>query len=659
MGSKVEPYFILTAEKVVNPKEIEQIDAERLKNRLVAEPTPPITPAPSGVSANTNRADGFGLRFKRNKKRVVKYKIPVKEIRQKDSMNKRMEMIKEKLEKSRHRFNLQKNKQGGIDLKCEPISAVDEEGASTFKLDRSVSDVGPSALVKSNETNGSGNSPYVYFVVSEERLKDPAIITDKGERITSKSADKKRRVRIVEENRLKRDRKEKQSQSEKMKTLAREIGLKNSPTLTKCNESSPANKSQPSTNLIVFPGPDYETVRPQTQGHSKSSRVIHSPPPRIPPCTPANTIHSDFRVDQPTFLDADDTVPRKPFLSSPMYNGKIKGVHSLSLSNLELPNISADQRRRALGFGMMSRFEEFAYPSSKPQTSEKQRKVSFAEPLPIIRGSGFVLSTGENKDGQMGDMPLLGPRAMTMGSIMLPSEQTDKQSMCQKFLAGENAAAARTKKFGVPLPLPKIDIVSNVYDEMIIKMIQEYLQDSNTPTRQSQLARELLVHLQKHNEHMKELNVPTLDKNKIRQNKMEIAKHQKKTQKLVNDISFPVPPNTAEDLEPKVMTPIDSERKIATEEPAPVEEKEQTPREMQKSIPFVQITFKSKNDEALANQSPRPDAGLRPEDKPRSNGTDRRARDKPILSPVTPVSFQMVPPGLSKDDSFVAVSMKA
>lgn len=652
MGSKVEPYFILTAEKVTNPKELEKINTERLQNRLEVDRTPPITPAPSGVSGNTARVDGFGNRFKKKKKKhVVRYKIPVKEVRQKDSMNKRMELIKEKLEKSRERFNLQKSKQGSCDLKCEPSEAVvEEEVDGMFKLDRSVSDMGPSAVVR--KTDAAGNSPYVYFVVSEERLKDPTLVNEKGERITSRSADKRRRVRIVEENRLKRDKKEKQSQSAKMRTLAREIGLKCTP-VSKSGEGSPCGKQHPSMNLIVFPGPDHDTVRPQTQNQAKGTRIIHSPP-RIPPCTPANTVHSDFRVDQ-TFIDADETVPRKPFLSSPMYNGKIKGVHSLSLSNVELPNISADQRRRALGFGMSSRFDDFAYPSTKPQTSDKQRKVSFADPLPVIRGSGFVLSSGENKDSQGLDFPTLGPRAVTMGSITLPSEQTEKQSMCQKYLAGESAASARTKKFGVPLPLPKIDIVSNVYDEMIIKMIQEYLQDSNTPSRQSQLARELLVHLQKHNEHMKELNVPNLDR-KGKPNRAEIVKHQKKAQKLINDINFPVPPNTAEELEPKVMTPLEKDRNPPVPEVTVDEDEKEQP---QKSIPFVQITFKNRLDDATSVSSPTMLGVLKPDDKPKSREESRRSRDKPILSPVTPVSFQMVPPGLSKDDSFVAVSLKA
>ena len=658
MGSKVEPYFILTAEKVTNPKELERLEAERLKNRLETEQSPPITPAPSGVSYNATRN---GQRLRKKGKRVVKYKIPVREIRQKDNINKRMEMIKEKLEKSRERFNSEKNRVGDLELICEPGGVIEEEPSGMYKLDRAVTDLEPTGSDKRKESNDSDTNPYVYFVVSEERLKDPSIMNEKGEKITSKSADKRRRVRIVEENRLKRDKKEKQSQSEKMKTLAREYGLKNSPSVsvTKSSEGSLGGKSQPSMNLIVFPGPDYDTVRPQTQGHRKSSRIIHSPP-RITPCTPANTVHSALSIDAQPILDADDTVPRKPFLSSPMYNGKVKGIHSLTFGSFELPNISADPRRRAQGFGMLGRFEDFAYPSSKPQTSENRRKVSFAEPLPVIRGSGFVLSTGENKDGLGMAVPTLGPRALTMGSITLPSEQTEKQAMCQRFLAGESAAASRSRKFGIPLPLPKIDIVSNVYDEMIIKMIQEYLQDSNTPSRQSQLARELLVHLQKHNEHMKEINVPILDKNKGKLNKSELAKHLKKPTTRTND--FPAPPNTAEELTPTVMTPLDSERKnyVKVPENTPDLEKESSTKELQKSIPFVQITFKSKKDHDMPEMHSRTDSLLTPSEKPRSNaGSERKSRDKPILSPVTPVSFQMCPPGLSKDDSFVAVSMKA
>ncbi|KAH3857265.1 uncharacterized protein LOC127871366 [Dreissena polymorpha] len=552
MGARVQPYFILTAEKVTNPRDLETLQPIKpIKIGYLGDQINPLTPPPSGVSGSELGIlaldENLVEKKKNKKKKKVKYTISVREIRKKSPLNKKLASIKEKLEKSRERINGQRAKLSDIDLKCEPVntSKADmsyDQATFPFRMDRSVSDMGPSSLAKSRNAN-LGSSPFVYFVVSEERIKDADFVLEDGDRVVSKSADKRRRVRLVEENRLKRDRKEKLSQSAKFRGLAREVGLNNNQGGPKPSEESPTVKGGPKE--LVFPGPDYESTRPTTTtAYRKGTRLIRSPP-KIPPGTPATThgSHSDVPLEINGF-DVDDTVPRKPFLSRPMYNGKSRGIQALSQSNFELPTISADQRRRNLGLG--TRFEEFAYP--KPSSEQRQRKVSFAEQLPVIRGSGFVLNSADLRHDP--EIPSLGPRANTMGTITLPSENVDKQAVCQRFVAGENMTGSRqNRKFGIPLPIAKIDIVSNLYDEMIIKMIQEYLQDSNTPSRQSQLARELLVHLQKHNEHMKELNVPNLDKNKIK--KSELVKHKNKAQRLLNDINFPAPPNTAEESAPK------------------------------------------------------------------------------------------------------------
>lgn len=661
MGSKVEPYFILTAEKIRDPKELQELEKKTILETVLHENTP-ATPPPSGVSGN----NGFELGPTENphrKKKIVKYKIPVKELKRKDSLNKRMELIKEKLEKSRERFHEQRSKREELDLKCEPSkSYLDEEGTviNPFKMDRSVSDL-------THLKSGPGvkheliSSSCVYFVVTDENLAREA-----GERIISKSAGKRRRVRRVEENRLKRDRRERQKPEAKKLGLAREVGLKSSldSKSESCQNEIPA---KPAVNHIVFEGPDTEPPKPVHQSSAKIIRSLHSPP-KIPPGTPATTmtVHSitqsgESKQEQPP-SDADENVPRKPFLSGPLYCGKNRTAHSsLQTQHFELPNISADQKRRALGMG--TKFEEFAYP--KPQTEQKQRRVSFADPLPVIRGNGFIVDHhGELSEENPSVIPALGPRAVTMGSITLPSEKLDKHSVCEKYLAGENIASARTvRRYGIPLPLPKIDIVSSVYDEMIIKMIQEYLQDANTPSRQSQLAKELLVHLQKHNEHMKELNVPNAGKKwKPKLSKEDTAKHQQKAQQLMNDLNFTVPPNTAEDSGRKVMTPMLNTRDHVTSNIPEVptetaERRDITSADNPRSVPFVQITFKHREEEPVSASTINADVDVNKQNSKSAAG-ERKSQSKPILSAVTPVSFQMAPPGLSRDSSFISVPLR-
>ncbi|XP_045187808.2 uncharacterized protein LOC123545543 [Mercenaria mercenaria] len=653
MGSRIKPYFILTAEKVTDPKEIkdfiEQNDCD-IKENI------PTTPPPSGVSGKSGLDIELNTRHRISKKEkgFVKYKIPMKEVRKKGNLNKKMELIKEKLEKSRERFKEQKRSNEELNLTCEPTRSQKDVDtpATAFKFERSVSDVTP---VKSTEEN----SPYTYFVVSDDNSAD---ITPG--KVVSKSADKRRRLRIVEENRLKRDRKEGQKPFVKRNGLARELGLKSS--IIPKSDSRSANK--PSVSQIVFEGPEHQT----SSQHTTNSKILRTSfsPPRIPPGTPATVLTAqsgENKTEQPA-IDVDESVPRKPFLSGPLYTGKNRGTHAFSLQHFELPIITPEQKRRALGLG--TKFEEFAYP--KPQSEQRQRRVSFANPLPVVKGTGLIVSYNEMKEYIGFKIAPLGPRAVTMGSITLPSERLDKKSMCQKYMTEDNMSSSkRLKKVGVPLSLPKIDIVSNVYDDMIIKMIKEYLQDTNTPSRQSQLAKELLVHLQKHNEHMKELNVPHLNrKQKPKLSQEELAKCQSRAQQLLNDINLFVPPNTAEDMEPKVMTPTMKAGDLVESGPPEQlvfdetgDKRHVRSADNPRSIPFVQITFKPKDKEPEPEMNinlPEDDATL-PEDRSNSkkHSNERKSNDRPILSAVTPVSFQMAPPGLSKDDSFVKVPLKA
>ena len=643
MGSKVEPYFILTAEKLPNPKE---------SVSLYPEKTPPITPAPSGAFSSLVEEETL-LKKSKLKAKFIKYTIPVKEVRKKVKLTRKMELIKQKLEKSRERFNLKKRVETDPDLKCEPgVFGNKDTSELPYKMDRSVSDLTP--MVKDKENQG-GATPFVYFVVSEEQLRDSydSVTLETGEKIKSKSADKRRRVRIVEENRLKM--KEKKGAA-KMQGLAREIGLKSDIDSKPESRQDPRPPTrQPSVNQIVFPGAAYEV---SSQKLKPNVHVIQSPP-RIPPGTPATTLAYSAS-------DPDENIPRKPFLSGPLYAGKAKIDSAQASPMFGLPEIPADQKRKALG--LATRFEEFAY-NSKPQSSQSKRQVTFADSLPVIKGSGFVLESRHEIDM---DTPSLGPRAVTMGSITLPSERLDKQSMCQKYLLGENMSSVRaTRRNGVPLPLPKIDIVSNVYDEMIIKMIQEYLQDSNTPSRQSYLAKELLVHLQKHGEAMKEINVPNLKNVK---NRPEFFKQTSlKLQSMLR-----VPPNTAEGTAIKTLgttgdsTEMPNNDKKETNEEDREETRQKsadkkTPDKME-TIPFVQITFKNKEGNQAhhfhtPDQLPdMPDEEIVP---PKSSEGAREThtsqsdkKPRPVLTQVTPVSFQMAPPGLSKEDTNLSIQMR-
>ncbi|KAL4237969.1 hypothetical protein ACF0H5_002679 [Mactra antiquata] len=633
MSSKVAPYFILTAEKVVDPNEIKELEQKHIDSLCTDVPTTP----PS------SRLTEFSpILYKGRKRGFVKYKIPVKEIRKKETLNKKMELIKEKLEQSRERFKEQKQRQTDLTISCDPQtnSWYDPDKKVGLPALDDADNLGES-FSPSKENRRADGQPYVYFVVSDN-INESAV-----PRKPKHSG--KRRSTMKEKN---------ESNKEKAKVkiigLAREMGLKT--TIELKPESRQGDPSRASVNEIVFPA--QEAPKPQFPHNPKGLRSIPSPP-RIPPGTPATIISGENKIELLSqSMDADETVPRKPFLSGPMYAGKTKGLHSSSLQHFDFPAISADQKRRALGLG--TRFEEFAYP--KPHSEQRQRKVSFADPLPVIRGSGFVLSnSNDTKDAFAIDTPALGPRAVTMGSIVLPSEQASKQTLCQKYLAGESVASARNvRKSCIPLPLPKIDIVSNVYDEMIIKMIQEYLQDTNTPTRQSQLARELLVHLQKHNEHMRELNVPNVNKKNKNKLSKAVQQHRQKVQELISG-SNSVPPNTAEDPVPKIMTPSVKLTDLLPDAPNFESDDENASRDPdnQRSIPFVQITFKSKLDATEeANNESMDDAkqlGL-----VSSASKDRKTNSKPILSAVTPVSFQMAPPGLSKEDSFVSLpSMRA
>lgn len=197
-------------------------------------------------------------------------------------------------------------------------------------------------------------------------------------------------------------------------------------------------------------------------------------------------------------------------------------------------------------------------------------------------------------------------------------------------------------------------------------MIQEYLQDTNTPSRQSQLAKDLLVQLQKHNEHMKEMNVPNLRTG--RNGKIELARHLN-NRHLINQ----VPPNTAEDTKrPHPVLPLcdisddkvehSDETKGGNVNGNADESNPETPSiDPQRDIPFVQITFKNKENggEDLDGTDGCGDTSEKPPMSKNSSRSKMLRDGKPCRSPVTPVSFKMAPPGLSKEDTQSSIQLRA
>ena len=621
MGSAVLPYFISSQEKFSAPNTNANITADQLRAEDPLDRAPPTTPAPSATT------DEKGER--RRKKN--KYKIP--ELKRHEPMRKKMELIKEKLEKSRERYNERRKLQEEAELQCGPTVIGLNEHGDIPKLDRSVSDLGPNNLSSRYPTKrADGSFPYVYFVVAQDKIAESDDYADESDDNIqiAKSAKNRRRKIFLEQNRRK---KEKLAKTAKMQGIARELGLKSNPLLPKqFTQERPA--TQPAINHIVFP----IAAAPQT-----NLRRIHSPP-RIPPGTPATIVHAEFnQLDE---HDPDDNIPRKPFQSGPLYAGKPR-VHSYSLQTFELPMITPEQRKRALGLASSENFGDFSVP--KPQSQRSQRKVTFADSLPVIRGSGFVFGDKDsNKTNNT--FQSLGPRAVTMGSITLPSESLDKQEKCKKLQMSDREAVKLARKMGIPLALPKIDIVSNVYDEMIIKMIRDYLQDSNTPSRQAQLARDLLVQLQQ-NETLKQMKILNEEKEELEAIAGKVIEEKDETFGEMENANTEMTPTvvvedmpTFEDIHNKPKTP-------------------STPVARARHTPLVKITYKpstelkEKEDETSSVKSKEDNATLKADNQPKSANSARDSTSpKTARSTLTPTSFKMPPPGLSREETNLSIS---
>ena len=624
MGSSVLPYFISSSEKFTLPKPIKPLPAELDED----DRTPPITPTPS---ASTD------LKGRQKSKKKERYKPPV--AKRHESTRKKMEIIKERLEKSRERYRERRRLQEESELNCGPTVIGLDDNGDIPKLDRSMSDLGPSISDRYPTKRADGSFPYVYFVVSQDTIAESeefGLESDGNQQIVRNVRNRRRKI-YMEQHKKK---KEKQAKAAKMQGIAREMGLKSSSIAPK-NVLPERPVTQPAINHIVFP-----IAAPS----SAALRRIHSPP-RIPPGTPATTILTEYRSPDP-----DDMVPRKPFPSGPLYEGKSR-TNAYSLHTFELPFIPPEQRKRALGLASSENFGDYNC-SMKPQSQQRQRKVTFAESLPVIRGSGFLFGdkdTAKNDDS----IPQLGPRASTMGSITLPSEKTEKQEKCQRYHLSDKDAVKIARKMGIPLALPKIDIVSNVYDEMIIKMIRDYLQDSNTPSRQAQLARDLLAQLQQ-NETITQMEKVREEEN-MTSGKINDSSIKKETKKVVKIAEEPVEKKTSieEALSQVVVQDMPTFEEIHNNKP----KTPSTPVATARNVPFVKITYKPSNDVSDGSSSKTGSSQLGKEDNslqtpefPPQSASSAKGSSKSRCS-VTPTSFVMAPPGLSREETNLSISL--
>nr|KAG5693947.1 hypothetical protein BaRGS_008216 [Batillaria attramentaria] len=110
------------------------------------------------------------------------------------------------------------------------------------------------------------------------------------------------------------------------------------------------------------------------------------------------------------------------------------------------------------------------------------KKVHFAEGLPYIKGSGIPTANITNKlttDDGDSEKPNDGRPETTKESST--RELDEKNEMFQPpwsapVTSRSLATMTPRSKLFKPLPIPKIDIVSEIYDELIVKTIQTFLQ---------------------------------------------------------------------------------------------------------------------------------------------------------------------------------------
>lgn len=434
MASKVTPYFILTAEglgsnDITNVSDVtrEQTDEEK------------------------------------NCTEIVKYKKhPTTNIMtRKELTRKRMEFIQQKLEESRARHA---EKQKTLSINLRPIPRV---GGDSFmprtphtyvipdtshkpKQDFSPDGAEMVPLSLNRNSPSNGDVPYVYFVVSVDRLQrsktDVSLSSydSMASTLSGNSSEKKR-------NKLQRRKKKHEDNYQMM-------------------SKSDGNFSSAKKHLMA----------------KRHFPFVYGGSPMIPPPTPA-TVTTYNTMDRP-----DDECPTERHFSI----GDLRDFHEHRTCNpgkaspprlIELPYISADLQRKNLGSSNSSMEGKAMDVYRKALQSESGKKVHFAEglDLPSIRGGTIGIPRGLISN--------LGNRPNTMPTII--SGREDFEKYMNTAIPKTAFGTPRSRKPGQPLNLPKIDIVSGVYDELIVKAIEAYINEFPPNSKQGKVARQLLQQL--------------------------------------------------------------------------------------------------------------------------------------------------------------------
>ena len=182
------------------------------------------------------------------------------------------------------------------------------------------------------------------------------------------------------------------------------------------------------------------------------------------------------------------------------------GSKHCPVSTLELPEISAGTKRRALGTS----------PARNREDGGERKMVTFADSLPVIKGNGIPVLGVKPVDANipqsasascltnLASKPGASPRT---GEVSAEGAQADSRagavSTGGSYLQPPWSAPLTLRSINsipksrmyTPMALPKIDIVSEIYDELIVKTIQNYLmaegysQEKFHQLRQTVLAR--------------------------------------------------------------------------------------------------------------------------------------------------------------------------
>ncbi|KAK3092388.1 hypothetical protein FSP39_002206 [Pinctada imbricata] len=425
MASRVTPYFILTADGVATPD----------------KPNSDVT---------SSQGDDGKEKASENKESKRKPSMSRNEI-----TRKRMEHIQRKLDESRAR-HAEKIKMlnsspapriGDAFLPHTPQPFLPTDGATkkVTQEDRSLE-----MIPLGGANNCNGGMPYVYFVVSVNKLSngnrdlsslddsfaDASISTIATQRRKTKHPVSRRRKRAFDDN--------------------------------------PLQLSKSDGSFVQAPPLMRSVTMPATVPSAMPSNY-----PRNPPATPATIT---------TYQDkTEDTEDKRDSLADLTdFNDNKSSQRGFSARLIELPYISLDQQRKNLGSSNAS-MEGKAMEVYRKSISQDSKRVHFAEnlDLPNISGNGISIPRGLFAKN-------FGPRPTTMPAILSAREEFDKpRYVCPRTAFG----TPRVKKNTQPLNLPKIDIVSGVYDELIVKAIETYIHEFPPGSKQTNLARQLLKQL--------------------------------------------------------------------------------------------------------------------------------------------------------------------